>query len=241
VDRLIPLIKGDFSRLNKYNLFAANFVVMLVWATLVWFIDAGQLKQFVPVIFVADSTMMTILLVGATLFYEKQEHTVNSVMVSPVTEDEYLMAKIIVSVLNSLITVVIISGILYFVKDVSYNYLLIALAAVIVTTVHTLIGIFLSYHAKNFTAVLINLMVYSFVCLFPTLFASFGLINAKVAKYLIVLPPEAANILFGAGIKETELWKLVFGFVYLIALAFVLYRFIVKPKFNDYVMREMGV
>ncbi|MGI5853742.1 MAG: hypothetical protein ACOX8I_05410 [Bacillota bacterium] len=241
MDRLMPLIKGDFNRLNKYNLFAANFVVMLIWTALVWFINIGQLEQFVPVILLADSTMMTILLVGATLFYEKQEHTMNSIMVSPVTEDEYLLAKIIVNVLNSLITVIFISAVLYFFKDVTYNYLLIALAAIIVTTVHTLIGIFLSYHAKNFTSVLINLMVYSIVCLFPTIFASFGLIKAEVAKFLIVLPPEAAGILFSAGFRETELWKQIFGYAYLIVLAFVLYRFVVKPKFIDYVMRETGV
>lgn len=241
MDRLLPLVKGEFDRLNKYNLFTANFVVLLFWVGLVMFFDGAELMMFVPVIFLMDSTMMTILLVGATLFYEKQEHTMNSIMVSPVTEDEYLFSKVMVSVLNSLITVVFISAALYFIKGVTYNYLLLIPAIIVVTVVHAMIGIRLSYHAKSFSSLLVNFMVYVFVFVLPTVFATLGIIDAKLTKYLIVLPPEASNILIGAIARDVEPWKLVFGYTYLVVLSFLLYRFMIKPRFNEYVMRETGV
>ncbi len=239
--RLLPLVKGEFDRLNKYNLFTANFVVLLFWVGLAFFFEGEELKMFVPVIFLMDSTMMTIMLVGASLFYEKQEHTMNSIMISPVTEDEYLFSKVIVGVLNSLITVIFISAALYFVKGVIYNYLLLIPAIIIVTVVHTMIGIRLSYHAKSFSSLLVNFMVYIFLFLLPTVFATLGIIDANLAKYLIVLPPEISSILIGALARDVELWKLLFGYTYLSVLSFVLYRFMIKPKFNEYIMRETGV
>ena len=103
--RLIVLVKNEFERLNKYNLFSAHFVVLLLWVVLAWFLEEEILLHFMPVVFLMESVMMTILLVGATLFYEKKSHTINSIMVSPVTENEYLLAKVLVNAGNALITV----------------------------------------------------------------------------------------------------------------------------------------
>jgi fluoroquinolone transport system permease protein len=241
VDRLLPLVKGEFDRLNKYNLFTANFVVLLFWVGLAWFLEGEVLLLFVPIIFLTDSTMMTILLVGATLFYEKQEHTMNSIMVSPVSEDEYLLSKVIVNALNSLITVVFISAALYFVKGVTYNYLLLVPAVLVVTIVHTMIGIWLAYYAKGFSSMLVNYIVYVFVFLMPTIFIMMGVIPETAGKFLIILPPEASRILIGAMVNEVEPLRLLFAYIYLIGLSLLLYRYIIKPRFNDYIMRETGV
>lgn len=238
---LRALIQGEFIRLNKYNLFAANFVVLLFWVFLAWFLEGEVLRQFIPVIFLMDSVMMTILLVGATLFYEKKEHTINSVMVTPVTENEYLLSKILVNALNSLITVAFISLAVYLIKGVTYNYWLLVPAVLLVTVVHTLIGIRLSYSAKDFTSLLINYMIYVFVFVLPPVFAQFGLIDASVSRFFILLPPEASRILIASGFAGVELWKILFGYGYLALFSLLMYRFSVKPKFNEYMMKEMGV
>jgi fluoroquinolone transport system permease protein len=235
------LVKGEFDRLNKYNLFTANFVVLLMWVVLAWFLEGEILLAFLPVIFLMDSVMMTILLVGATLFYEKKEHTINSMMISPVTEDEYLLSKVMVNVINSFITVVFISLALYLIKDVTYNYLLLIPAIALVTIVHTLIGILFSYRAKDFTSLLVNFIVYAFVFLMPSVFATLGLVGDNISRFFIVLPPDASNILISTGFQNVELWKIVFGYGYLILLSVLLYRFAIKPKFNEYVMKETGV
>jgi fluoroquinolone transport system permease protein len=241
VNRLSVLVKGEFDRLNKYNLFTANFVTLLFWVALAWFLEGEVLQHFLPVIFLMDSVMMTVLLVGATLFYEKKEHTINSIMITPVTEDEYLLAKVTVNVINSLITVLFISVAVYLIKDVTYNYLLLVPAVIIVTAVHTLIGTWFSYSAKDFTSLLVNFIVYSFIFLLPSVFAAFGLIEASVAKYFIVLPPEASSILINTGFQDVAPWKIIVSYGYLALLATVLYKYLIKPKFNDYLMKETGV
>lgn len=238
---LATLVRGEFDRLNKYNLFKANFVILLLWVFLAWFLEGDVLRQFIPFIFLMDSIMMTILLVGATLFYEKKEHTINSVMVSPVTENEYLLSKIIANVLNSLITVAFISAAVYLLKGVTYQYLLVVPAVALVTVVHTLIGIRLSYSAKDFTSLLINYMVYIFVFFLPPVFGQFGLLDRTVARFFILLPPEASGLLIGSGFSAIEPWKILLSYVYLALLSLLLFRFVVKPQFMAYVMRETGV
>ena len=239
--RLPVLVKGEFDRLSKYNLFTANFVVLVFWVLLVWFLAGEVLLEFIPTIFLMESIMMTILLVGATLFYEKKEHTINSVMVSPVSENEYLTAKVIVGALNALITVAFISAAVFIIKGVTYNYILLTPTVVLVTVVHTLIGIRLSYSSKDFTSLLVSFIVYACVFLLPSIFAAFGIISSDYAKYLIVLPPEAASIIIHAGFTSVPTWKILFGYGYLLVLSLLLYYLSVRPKFHEYLMKEMGV
>jgi len=241
VTNLRTLIRGEFDRLNKYGLFKANLVILLVWVFLAWFLEGDALLRFIPLIFLMDSVMMTILLVGATLFYEKKEHTINSLMVTPVTENEYLLSKIITNVLNSLLTAAFISLAVYLLKGVTYKYWLVVPAVALVTVVHTLIGIRLSYSAKDFTSLLVNYMVYVFIFFLPPVFAQLGLIDQAVARFFILLPPEASGILIGSGFALVEPWKIVFSYVYLALLSILLFRFVVKPQFTAYVMRETGV
>ncbi len=238
---LLTLVKAEFFRLNKYNLFTANFVVLIMWVVLAYFLEAEMLLRFIPFIFFMDSIMMTILLVGATLFYEKKEHTINSIMVTPVTEHEFLTAKVLVNVVNSLITVAVISIAVYFIKEVTFNYLLLLPAIVLVTVVHSLIGIRLSYSAKDFTSHLINYMLYVFIFALPPIFALFGIISESVSRFFILLPPEASSVLINTAFTQIEAWRVVFSYIYLIALSAMLYMFSVKPKFNEYLMKETGV
>jgi hypothetical protein len=77
--RLGILIGGEMSRLNKYNLFAPQLVVLLMWIVICAFIDGEILRTFIPLIFLVDTTMMTVLMTGATMFFEKKEHTVHSI------------------------------------------------------------------------------------------------------------------------------------------------------------------
>jgi len=241
VTNLLTLVQGEFLRLKKYNFFTANFVVLLFWVLLAYFLEGEVLLQFIPLIFFMDSVMMTILLVGANMFYEKKEHTMNSIMVSPVTENEYLLSKIIVNAINSLFTVAFISIAVYAIKGVTFNYLLVVPAVIIVTVLHTIIGIRLSYSAKDFTSLLINYMVYVFVFVMPPIFALLGVIGESIARFFILLPPEASSIIISAAFAEAELWRVLLSYLYLAALSVVLYLFVVKLRFNEYLMKETGV
>lgn len=239
--RLGILVRGELDRLKKYNLFTATTVVLLLWVGMTWLLEAEEVIAFVPLILLMDSTAMTVALVGATLFYEKKEHTINSILVTPVRETEYILAKIIVSIINSLLTIIALWAAMYFLKGVTFNFALATAAIIIITVFHTLLAIWLAYFSKNFTSLLVNFMLYVIMLMLPTVFADLGIIGEGFAQFLIILPPDASSTILKAGFTTVDLWKIIFGFTYLAALSLALYKYIIKPRFNDYAMRETGV
>lgn len=241
MSRLGILVQGELDRLKKYNLFTATTVVLLLWVGLTWLLEAEEIIAFVPLILLMDSTMMTTALVGATLFYEKKEHTINSILVTPVREAEYILAKIIVNIINSLLTLIALWAAVYFLKDVTFNLALITAAVIIITVFHTLLGIWFAYFSKNFSSLLVNFMLYAIILMLPSVLADLGVIGEKVSRFFLILPPDAAGTILRAGFETVELWRIIFGFAYLVALSLALYKYIIKPRFNDYAMRETGV
>ena len=235
------LVQGELDRLRKYNLFTATTVVLLLWVGMTWLLEAGEVTAFVPLILLMDSTMMSSLLVGATLFYEKKEHAINSILVTPVRETEYIAAKIIVSVFNSLLTFLALAATAYFLKGVTFNFALVAAAVVVMTAFHALRGIWFAFCAKTLSSLLVNFRLYIISLMLPPVLADLGIIGEKIARFFIILPPDAAGTMLQAGFATVPLGRLIFGFVYLLALSAALYKYIVLPGFNQYAMRETGV
>lgn len=130
---------------------------------------------------------------------------------------------------------------MYFLKDISFNFALVTAAIVIITVFHTLLGIWFAYFSKNFSSLLVNFMLYVLILMLPTVLADLGVIGQGIAKFFIILPPDAASIILKAGFESVDLWKIIFGFTYLAVLSLALYKYIIKPRFNDYAMRETGV
>ncbi len=241
MNRIIALVKGEFKRLAGYNLLTANIVVLLVWVVMAYFLQADEVKQFIPIIFFTDAVMMNILLTGATIFYEKKEHTVNSILVSPVSEDEYIISKLVTGVLNSFITVGLIAGAMFLVKGITFNLAVLIPAVILVSVLHTLIGLMLTYATKDFTGLLLCTMAYIIVLAVPPMLGQFGIFNEGIKKLLVIVPTGISLDLINACIIPQENWRLAFGYIYLPILTIVLYRFVVKPFFNSRVTRETGV
>src|SRR5215469_12694257 len=73
MSRIGVLIAGEWQRLRKYHLLTANLVLLLIWMIIASALDKAELMPFIPFIFLMDAAMMTMALVGTTIFYEKQE------------------------------------------------------------------------------------------------------------------------------------------------------------------------
>jgi fluoroquinolone transport system permease protein len=239
--RVGVLVAGEWQRFRKYHLLTANLVLLLIWMIIASALDKEELTPFIPFIFLMDAAMMTMALTGTTIFYEKQEHTLNALLVSPVTENEYLCSKVVTSIQSSLLTLVLIALAMWLVKGVTFNYWWLVPAILLVAGFHALLGIALTYGAKDFTGIMLRAVLYMFVFLLPAVFGLFGLISADVMTYLMVFPPVSAARLLSTNVTTIAIWQIVFGYLYLALLFVVLYLRVVKPGFHRYVVREMGV
>lgn len=242
MNKLKHLVSSEFLRLTKYNLFTASFVVALVWVGIGAFLSEEEFTQFLPFIFLMESSAMTSLLIGAELFFEKKEHTISSMLISPMREGEYILSKIIVNILNLWIIFTIILGSMYFIKEytLSIHWLLIGL--VLVSAYYVFVGILLSYVSKDFTALLINYMLMMLVLVMPTLFIQIGILDASWIDKLFWMPTEVSlrllNISFAQSIDYLAYLKDV---VYMLVLSLSLYFIWVLPHFKAYATKDLGV
>jgi fluoroquinolone transport system permease protein len=241
MSRVGVLVTGEWKRFRKYHLLTANLVLLLIWVLVASALDKGELKPFIPFIFLMDAAMMNIALTGTTIFYEKQEQTINAILVSPVTENEYLCSKVVTSIGNSLLTLVLIALAMWVVKGITFNYWSLIPAIILVAGFHALLGIALTYGAKDFTGIMLRAIVYMFVFLLPAVFGLFGLISENVMTYVMVFPPVSSTSLLSTSVMTIAVWQIVFGYLYLSLLSIVIYLRVVKPGFHRYVVRETGV
>ena len=242
MEKIKHLVSGEFTRLTKYNLFTASLVVALVWVGIGYFLEIEEFKQFLPFVFLMESSAMTSLLVGAEMFYEKKEHTISSMLISPMTETEYLLGKIIANILNILLIFVIIGVSLYFFKDFLFNFHWLFLGIVLVSSYYVFVGVLLSYISKDFTALLMNYMVLMIVLVLPSIFVIIGILPQSTLDFIFWSPTEVTLRLLNASFNTTfDGVQYLMDTGYIVILSFVLYKFFVLPNFKSYATKDLGV
>ena len=242
MEKIKHLVSGEFTRLTKYNLFTASLVVVLVWVGIGYFLELEEFKQFLPFVFLMESSAMTSLLVGAEMFYEKKEHTISSMLISPMTETEYLLGKIIANILNILLIFVIIGVSLYFFKDFLFNFHWLFLGIVLVSSYYVFVGVLLSYISKDFTALLMNYMVLMIVLVLPSIFVIIGILPQSTLDFIFWTPTEVTLRLLNASFSSTfDGVQYLMDTGYIVTLSFVLYKFFVLPNFKSYATKDLGV
>jgi fluoroquinolone transport system permease protein len=242
--RLIVLIKGELQRLHKYNVTTISFVVALVWFLLLYFIDdADLLSTMLPFVIIVDATMMSVIFIGATMFFEKTESTFSTMLVTPVKSSELILSKVIANTIHSTLSSLLIITVFYFVKDVSVNFFYITLALIVSVFFHSLLGFVFSFHSKDFTSMLVNVMIYAFIFLIPSSLHLFGIIfKGELWDYILMISPtQSAMEVIQLGFSNTWSILSVIGFFILTTGSFFGYRYYILPKFKEYAVKQSGV
>jgi fluoroquinolone transport system permease protein len=231
---LTRLIAGELQRLVRYKILPVSLATAVLWIALFWFLSPKEAVEIAPLLMLVDAAVMSILLLGSSHHLEKQEGTIRTIMVMPISPAQILAAKTAASMLLALESAAVTSAALFFIHRVTYNYL--ALLAVVAVTVaaHAGIGFVLSLRSRDFTSMLAMLMGYLFVFTLPSILFNFGAIDAQYEWLLMISPSHAASRLITAAVSgEYEIAMAAAGFLYLVALAAVLFKWAVYPKFKD--------
>jgi fluoroquinolone transport system permease protein len=241
-NRLLLLIQGEFQRFNKYGVTTISFMVAVVWFLMLYFLDNQLLDQMLPVIILMDTTMMAVLFIGATMFFEKSESTISTLLVTPIRPAEIIGSKVIANAIHTLFATMLVVVVFYFTRGLNVQYFYMVIVLLIVSSFHTLLGLVFSYMSKDFTSMLVNTMIYTFILVIPTLLVSFGVLRGDLWSWLLRLTPTTAaetliQVAFGADM-DGWFWYSLFYFVGIGALG---YRYYVLPKFKQYAIKQSGV
>jgi|LGOV01.1.fsa_nt_gb fluoroquinolone transport system permease protein len=238
LSNVLKLFKEDVKRLAKYNILQISVVLAFVYAVIIYFTSAAEAAQIVPLLVFVDVTMMSIIMLGASLFFEKQEGSLKSVMVSPVSLLEVIIVKVMSAVLLSLITGAILSAVAILVHGASINIAILLLYATLGATAHIMIGFALVIISKDFNTLLVNYIFYVFIFTLPALFFAIGLIPESLNYLLYISPSYMTQMLINTSTGSViTIWEKILGIAYLISVTVVLFKTFVYRRFKEYIIR----
>lgn len=239
--KIFVLLQGDLQRMKKYNILAAGFIVALLWVATMHFLDTALVDAlFVTLLFV-DLVSMPAIMVAVSLFYEKQEGALQAMLVSPIRHSDYVWSKIFANGFSALLTVAILYAYAHFVRGFQANLVLLVATALLASGFHTLVGLLLTYGARDFTGMLMRYMVYAFVFMIPVLIDHTGLVdNYRFTLVLSACPPRAVLVLLDSSVGELNWGQTWYGLIYLVVVGTVLFRMAVH-RFGTFAEKEMGV
>ncbi|MGD9901310.1 MAG: ABC transporter permease [Spirochaetales bacterium] len=232
------LLIADLMRLKKYNILQISTIFAVIYAVIIGFTSAAEATALVPLLVFIDATMMSIIMLGASLFFEKQEGSLKSVMVAPVKLWEVIASKVLSAVLLSLITAIIVGGAAILIHGAQINLALLAVYAFLGAMAHVMIGFVLVIWSKDFNALIINYILYVLIFTLPALFVLTGLIPSSWEFIIYISPAYIVELLLNTAAGQAlSVWGLIGSIAYLVAISVVIFKFFVTKKFKQYVMR----
>jgi fluoroquinolone transport system permease protein len=235
------LFIGELQRMKKYNIFAASFVLSLIWIGVLQFTEIKDVSGIFPLLIFIDVTSMAMLMIGVTMFFEKQEGVMKTLLVSPISKGEYIIGKTVANILSNIITLMILYFYAKLFKEIYVNIILLFGFVILIAFFHSMIGFILTYYSKDFTELLIGMIKYSFILMIPVLLEQVGLIkNELIKKLFYMLPTKASLLLLQSCVGRIKNWEIVFSTLYLIIISILLYFFVHK-KFDEFAIKESGV
>ncbi len=91
---LKKLIAGELKRLMRYKILPVSLATVIIWIVLFLFISEREAREIAPLLIFVDVAAMSILLLGASHHLEKQEGTIRSMMVMPVSPGQILATNL---------------------------------------------------------------------------------------------------------------------------------------------------
>jgi fluoroquinolone transport system permease protein len=185
-----------------------------------------------------DITIMSVLLVGASNHLERQDGTIRTMLVLPVSMTEILSAKVLASMVLGLQSAAVASAALFLIHGISYNYAWLLLFVLLSGVAHAAIGFFLTLHSKDFSTMLLLLMAYMMLFNVPSILFFFDVLDARYDWILMISPSHVSNTLIGSCVSGSYDWgKTAAGCAWLAVLSAILLRFAVYPRFRKNAVR----
>lgn len=237
------LLKSELGRLYKYKIIPISFGISVIWMAVLFFLGSENARQFVGLFIALDASVMSILMLGASLFFEREENTLKPLLVTPVSVGTLIFVKVVSGIYIALQSAVLVSLFVDLVLGVSVNYVALIVLVSVIATSHAMIGFVFSMRSRDFTSLLVSIFGYSFVFALPPLLITLNLLPVWVDNVLWISPIYDAliymNIVFNLdqALAFTD-WTFIVSLVYLTGVSAGLYIKIIRPNYPNAAVKE---
>lgn len=239
--RLLAVMKNDAIIQARNNLYTIGIFVAVVTAVMVaWLGSANQLYAIVPTLLLLVVGGTTFLYVGALIFFEKDQGTINATIVSPVRPYEYLWSKITtLTGLAALEAVIMVGGamlIMRFFEPVGMpNILLLLVGILAIGILYTLMGIILMVRYDKITDFLIPMALVVMILQLPFVYF-WGVFEFPA---FLVIPTSAPAMLMRGAFVPLAGWEWAYGVGYTAVLIAGLTIW-ANRAFESHIIRKVG-
>lgn len=237
------LFKSEFIRLIKYRIIPISLAVSIIWMVTIYFIGEDASSTFASLFIALDASVMSLLMIGTSLFFEREENTLKPLLVTPISIHTILIVKLISTIYIAMQSAILVSLFVYFVMGISLNFIGVFISVIIIALVHGLIGFYLSMKSLDFTAFLVSMIIYTVSFGLPSLLIGLNVLPEWLEVVLVVSPMHVSMIYLNAAFQlEGALGifslEVILGTLWMMLVSYYLFKNYVSKNYAFLAVKE---
>jgi fluoroquinolone transport system permease protein len=206
-------------------------LALLLAAGLAQFIDHRALSATLPLLFLFAIGGTTMLYVAGLVIFEKDERTLEAVIVTPIRIGEYMISKLITLTFLAALESVIVLALAYGLTG--FNAALLLAGIILMGAMLTLVGFVMIVRYDSITDFLIPVVVVNLALQLPALYFT----GVSDTLLWLIVPTTAPTMLMWAAWHPVEDWHIIYGLVYSLVIIAVLYRWALAAFHTHIIMK----
>jgi fluoroquinolone transport system permease protein len=232
MNRVLSTTLLDLRLQQRYGIFYAAGFVTLVWVVLLRLFPANMLDLALPFIIFVDLGIVGVYFIAGMVLFEKGEHTLEALVITPLRFREYLVAKLATLTLLALVISLIVVVSAY---GFGFQVLWLLIGTALTSIIALLVGFISVAPYRAISAYLLPSQFY-FLPLNLPLIAYFGWWEHPVF-YLI--PTQGSLLLLRSAFEPVAAWQLVYAIGYQV-LWIGLLAWVARQMFDRYIVGRHG-
>ncbi len=177
--RLLNIMKGDIKFQFKYGFYFIYAVLSIVYIFLLLVIPESFKDKASVILIFSDPVAMGMFFMGAIILLEKSQRVLNSIAISPVKSEEYIIAKVI-----SIGFISTLAGFIISIAAGRQNLLIVVIGVFLSSAFFTMLGIIVGTLVVSLNQFFVVTTPFEIICFLPAMLVLFG----ENQFYLMVHP-----------------------------------------------------
>ena len=230
--RLLSTMRWDLVNQWRQGFYLAAAFVITLWAVVFFYLPGGAVELFLPFVIFFDLSIFGFYFMAGLLFLEKVDGVLEALVVSPLRNWEYLVAK---SATLALLAVLVSVAVVLIAHGPALNWLLFLPGVAFNSWLLVLVGFMLAARFDAVNEFLIPSILYMVPSQLPALWY-FGIWDHWL---LYVVPTMPSMLLLAGGFRPIAPWQIVYALIYLPAICGAV-TWWARRSFDRFVVRGEG-
>ena len=167
--RKVNVIKGDMFFQWKYGFYMLYLLMIIIYYVIFSFLTGNVKDTIVSICVYSDPAAMGMFFMGALMLLEKSQRITNSIAISPVTVEEYILGKIVsVGIISEIV------GVILMLQGHTENYFWCAIGIFAGSVIFSLCGIIVGAKIESLNQYIIGTLPFEIIGFVPVILYRIG-------------------------------------------------------------------